>query len=151
MQVTVAHLICLTYRSKRFDYLTLVYSAASHLRWGMKKWKWNNLSHTGPDFLCQFREITKLVCYGSTASGHVVRLYTDHSAKLIFCSYPHIRVDSDTLCGVSLGTITIPYRVHMAANWNNDTLQAPKRLFPSQENIPKLWEFINDTNQLLML
>lgn len=37
--------------STQCNYLTLVYSAASHLRWGMKNGKRNNSSQTGPNFL----------------------------------------------------------------------------------------------------
>lgn len=37
--------------STQRNYLTLVYSAASHLRWGMKNGKRNNSSQTGPNFL----------------------------------------------------------------------------------------------------
>lgn len=43
--------------------------------------------------------------------------------KLILCSYPHIRITSDTLCAAGLGIITM-IQVHMAANWENDILQA---------------------------
>ena len=43
--------------------------------------------------------------------------------KLILCSYPHIRITSDTLCAAGLGIITM-IQVHMGANWDDDILQA---------------------------
>lgn len=100
--------------STQCNYLTLVYSAASHLRWGMKNGKRNNSSQTGPNFLSGQMSIQRnykvgLLHFHRLRSGNMVIHKRGNKAGFLFVPTHQIHI-GHTLGG-NFGYHHQPHRV----------------------------------------